>query len=100
MSVDTICQETSDPIMCAASAATDFQVVEEESRHDTDVSVQQEPEDASKMTLEEDYTSEVEAGIIPVSNVEIETKDQGEEEDSVEMTVEGAVVSQIEEEVI
>ena len=98
MSVDTICQETSDPMMCAASAATDFQVVEEESRHDMDVSMQQEPEDASKMTLEEDYTSEVEAGIIPVSNVENETKDQGE--DSVGMTVVDAVVSQIEEEPI
>ena len=100
MSVDTICQETSDPMMCAASAATYFQVVEEVSRHDTDVSVQQEPEDASKMTLEEDYIPEVEAGIIPVSNVEIETKDQGEEEESVGMAVVDAVVSQIEEEVI
>ena len=98
MSVDTICQETSDTSDPMMFAVTDFQVVEEESRNDMDVSVQQEPEDASKMTLEEDYTPEVEVGIIPVSNVENETKDQGE--DSVGMTVVDAVVSQIEEEVI
>ena len=98
MSVDTICQETSDTSDLMMFAVTDFQVVEEESRNDMDVSVQQEPEDASKMTLEEDYTPEVEVGIIPVSNVENETKDQGE--DSVGMTVVDAVVSQIEEEVI